>query len=270
MSDFYGQALTQLANDFDWDPRTGYSIVQRWRGTPDSVAIKQAELFSLGVRHSVTNEDEGGYQIIRGYYGATETHDPAEPLSDDWSLVGNQLDKSIWTLPKVATELDKFGSSFINAALLRKYVEEYLRGETTTTDASGTEVDLDLTFIQSFATTNAPGFSTTVLDGLMKALARGVETKQISQFVLRRVLIIPENSTIVPFYDYVNEVLTTTELSTGTDPGAGTIPATIKFTLPPGVWVKQTPTVERAASNKWQITQEWWHADAVEPFIYDP
>jgi len=47
------------------------------------------------------------------------------------------------------------------------------------------------------------------------------------------------------------------------------IPTTINFELPTGWWLKRTPTVEQTAADKSTITQEYWHADAYDPFVYE-
>jgi hypothetical protein len=96
---------------------------------------------------------------------------------------------------------------------------------------------------------------------LVNQMSLGVEAFTVSQYVLRRVLIIAANSSIKPSLEHVGEIYRTAELVQ-----AEAVPGTIRFDLPEGYWLKRTPTVDQMSLDKWQITQEWWHADAYSPF----
>lgn len=255
MSQFYGDSLTELQPEYGWDPRTGDVVVRKWRGTPALVA-QQAQLArNAGQRYEVSEEDEGGYHVLRVTYqspGGADP-DPSQPLADLWTLLGNQLEKSLWEIDKVQDQLELLSSQ--DLVQFKADVDSVLRGDMVVSDVisglSGTGVD------------------TTIAEGLVKSLARGVESKSVSSYVLRRVLIVPYNSTLRPAYTGVNKIISTTNLQAGSDPGATSIPTTLLFSLPSGYWLKQTPTVEQQSSGTWSITQEWWHADKYDSFVYD-
>lgn len=252
MSDFFGEGLSQLQSEFGFDPKTGDTEIKRWRGTPSQVASQFVVTKLLGLRSGVSEEDEGGYHILSVWYGATETQPPDVPLSDIWSLEGNQLEKSLWELDKVQDQFDGWSTADIVA--LKADVEQVLAGSGAVADILGGL---------------PPGTDATVIEGLIKALARGIESKSISQFVLKRVLTVVSTTSIKPAYDGVNKVITTANLEAGVDPGAPSIPSTLLFVLPDGYWLKQAPTVTRKTSTTWELTQEWWHADKYDTFVYE-
>jgi hypothetical protein len=86
----------------------------------------------------------------------------------------------------------------------------------------------------------------------------------VSQWVLRHTIIIAANSTIKPSLINVGKVFTTQMVQL-----IENIPATLKFDLPQGWWLKRTPTVEQTSADKFTITQEFWHGDAFDPFVYE-
>lgn len=274
MSQFYGSEIEELVPERDYTPQSGWSVVKKWRGTPAAIDAKLAELeaaFSLGLRINISEEDEGGHQILRAWYGATDTSTPDVPVSDQWSLVGNTIDKSLWVIDKVQNEFAKL-QDFSQAHHIKTDIERYIDGETTTVDwSAGTDPLPEVPLTLSGILSNIQGIQLdpNVFRGLIDALAKGVESKQVSQYVLRRVTIVRNGSNIKPAYDFVNEVLTTEQLINGTDPGALNIPNTLSFQFPDGFWLKQTPTSEQTGSDKFQITQEWWHGDQYDSFVYD-
>lgn len=265
MSEFYGSGLEQLESEYEFDPRSGYTEIKRWRGAPEKIAEQMAVFALSRTRHSVSEEDEGGHQILRAWFGVTESQPAEQAIADIWSLVGNDLEKPIWTIDKVQAELNKANDPH-SLALIKSDIEKLLEGETETVDANGNTQTLSLEYILSGC--DSLGIDRTVIRGLINSLAKGVESKSISQFVLRRVLVVASNTSIKPAYDGVNKIWTTENLNTDPSTG-GEIPGTILFVLPGGYWLKRTPTVEQQTYDKWQITQEWYHADQYDSFVYD-
>lgn len=253
MSEFYGTGLEQLRDEYGYDPRSGDVVVKRWIGSPDQIQQQALIARSYGLRYDVSEEDEGGCQILRVTYQAGgDNPDPNTALADLWSLVGNQLEKSLWELDKVQDQFD--GWTTQDMADFKNDVDSVLAG---TLDVASVIAGLPV------------GTDTTVIEGLIKSLARGVESKSVSSYVLRRVIIVAANTNIRPAYTGVNKVISTANLQAGSDPSATTIPSTLLFTLPSGYWLKQSPTVEQQSSGTWSITQEWWHADKYDSFVYD-
>lgn len=271
MSFFGVSGLVELPSAPGWDPRSGDIIHRRWRGTPTEIAAAKASLRTAGIRYQVEPTDDGGYQVIGAYYGAEDTQPPGEPLSDQWTLDGNDIEKSLWELPAVRAELDKILITNyrdpIQLALmaglheLRPMMEAYARGEQKWTQPNGTEVDLTVGYIYGFVMTI--GLDPAVLMPLLLSLTKGVESYTVSQWVLKHTLVIAANSTIKPSKTNIGKMYATASLIE-----AESIPNTLRFDLPDGYWLKRTPTVDQTAADKWTISQEWWHADAYDPFIY--
>lgn len=255
MSAFYGSNVTELPTDYGFDPRSGIYSIRKWRGTPAAVSLQADAAKLLGLKYDVTpDRDEGGYNTIRVWYGAIETQNPDEPLSDLWSLDGNQIDKSLWNIAKVKDTLANLSVSDVSK--VKKDVEDVVSGEADFT-ADDILNGLPLTVDKK------------IISDLISALCRGEESKPISQYVLRRVRTVPFNTNIKPNYTGVNKIITTASLKAAGDPGAKSIPGTLLFELPEGFWAKQTPTVRQVTSTTWEITEEWWFAERYDPFVWD-
>jgi len=245
--DFYGTTVTGEARGYTWNPRTGYQQVVVYTGTPAELETLSANAISNGYSVRYVPDQQGGYSSLEVTYGAAETQDPAVPLSDEWSLIGNDLEKSIFEHPSVTSEQETWEPS--EKVNFKAAIEAALRGDGTTA------ADL---------LDPLPAGSVQLADSLYDELAKGVEAYTVSQFVLRHTVVITSNSTIQPVLTNVGKVYSTAALQS-----AENIPGTIKFSLPDGYWLKRTPTVDQYGTDKWQITQEYWHADSYSTFLYE-
>jgi hypothetical protein len=251
----------------NWDPRSGWKLSRRWRGLVAPVLQLREQLRSLGVSVQYELEENCSYATVEATYGAEDGQPADQPLSDQWTLAGNDLEKSLWELPAVRAEFNKIpedDSKPRALAVIRKNVESLASGELTVVDEFGVEAtgtDATSVFLLMIAQL---GLDPTVFSKLVSSRAAGVESYTVSQWVLRRTTIIASNSTIKPSLSNIGKLLTTSYLTQIEE-----IPTTIRFDLPPnGYWLKRTPTFEQTAADKWQITQEWWHADDYDKFIY--
>jgi hypothetical protein len=263
----YGIPIIELKPEISFDPRSGYSIVRRWRGTEYQIDLLATSYEFRGFRVERTPSDNGGKSFLRVYFGAEETWPPDKPLVDKWSKRGNNLEKSLWSLPKVKAELAKVTNpqDYGKVALLKADVEGFAKGDTKTTDDKGKSQLLNLAWID--AECNSVGMDLNVIHGLIGAFARGEEAFPVSQFVLMRTQIITFNSTIEPDETNVDKIFTTSGMKTLFP----SIPDKIKNQMKEGFWLKQTPTEDQVASDKIQIEYEWWFAEYYDPFIYgDP
>jgi len=249
-----------------WDPRTGWTITRRWRGTPSTVAVLEAQLRTAGLRTSLEPSEDNAYATLSAQYGAEESQPPTEPLSDTWALVGNDLEKSLWNHPRILAELLRIPDADLDKqqeiALVRAEVDALIRAEQEVTHADGSIYTLTIQHILLVHIANL-GLDAQVFRGLISALVRGEEAFTVSQWVLRHTLVIAANSSIKPSLANVGRVYPTDQLR-----AVEAIPNTIRFDLPLGVWLKRTPTIEQTSADKWTITQEFWHAEQYDPFIY--
>jgi len=261
--------LAQLPDAPGYDPRTGDVIVRRWRGPEDAVLSAAASLRNEQIRYTIEPSLDGGYWMLVATLGADETQPPDLPLADTWALAGNDLEQSIWDHPRIhaqwarlRTAMYPFSDSVATQIqTLRRCIEEYVKGERTVT-VNNAVLPIDLTIIETLVT--LLGMDPSVFRALIEAMSLGAEAFSTSQWVLRHTLIISSRSSIRPSLFNVGRVFTTNHLRS-----VERIPPTIMFDLPDGWWLKRTPTAEQPAADKFTITQEWWHADTYDGFLYE-
>lgn len=252
---FFGGAITQLADEYAGDPRTGLSIVKRWRGTPTQILAQANAATTLGLRYDVQELSQGGHQEIRVYYGAIETQDPDEPLADLWTLDANENEKSIWYSDTLVNMFNTGSWTTQDMADLRADIEQLF-------DGNGTVDDI-------LAMPGLSGGEVTIIDGLIGALMRGVEVKPVSAPVVRRRLVVTYNTNLRPDITGVDKLISRTNFEAGGDP-SGTPPATILFGLRNGWWNKKHPKVDQTSSTLWEINQEWhWIGDVYDAFVWE-
>ena len=62
---------------------------------------------------------------------------------------------------------------------------------------------------------------------------------------------------------YINRIYSQVGLT-----AAEGIPLTIVFTMLAGYYLKRTPTITQQPNGRFQITNEWWHADTWSTTLY--
>lgn len=255
MGKFYGAVFSEYPDVRTYDPTTGWYIRRRYKGTPQQMEIIRAQLIAQGVRFEDDDKD-GGYETVTAVFmGPTpdmpQPHD--QPLISKWDLVGNTLEKDLWSHPSIKERFDELndppgpdGYPTDTYAQLKRDIEDLVAGEKAFSDLAW--------WPDAFP----------VVKGFVRALMRGVTHYPISQYVLRNTLLVAENYSLKPDLARVYKAMTSAQLRT-----FYSIPATIKFNLPEsGYWVEQTPTVENEAAGEYKILREWWHADDYDPFVY--
>jgi len=260
----YGPAelITELDPDYRWDPQSGLTVTRKWKGAKADIIAQEPFMRSRGMQTDVEHDEEGGWSILRAT-GIPESHGDGE-LTTVWTLDGNDLEKSIWEHPKISRQLALITDPD-KAITLRQMIEAFISG-TTVVDDNEEEFKPTQAEILQFASDIGVGFDTFVLSEFLGALARGVEAFTVSQYVLRREIVVPRYTNIRPAYSYVGQLLYTRTMASFEN-----IPDDLGFDLPDGIWLKRTPTRTLVAIDKWQITQEWWHADDYDKFSYgDP
>lgn len=259
--------LAQLPDATGWDPRTGPTITRRWRGAQLDVELGAQALKRAGTRYQIDPSLDGGYWMLTAIYGAEETQSPDLPLSDVWSMVGNDLEKELWTRPAIKAELDKIRGQDKEheAGRLRRLCDAVVAGDEEAPDPphAGQIVTPTLQAVRD-ACWFLNGINAAPFIAYIQSRLDGVETWSISQWVLRHTVIVAANSSIRPSLINVGRMYTTEMVRS-----VEAIPATIMFELPAGYWLKRSPTVEQTASDKFTLSQEYWHADAYDPFVYE-
>lgn len=250
-----------------WDSRSGDTIVRRFRG--DEFQISALAAYHKSEGRSVENQpdEDGAYHTLMVTLGSEDSQPENQPLSDQWLPVTNTLEKHLWEHPKITKELDKIPWSTVEKAetanKLKRWMEDWLSGATEVQIAGGSTEPLNLSVFETLVT--SLGMTWSVFFGYLQARIKGVEAWPISQHVLRHSLVIAANSSLRPSRVNVGKIFTTAELKS-----VEAIPDNIKFDMPNGYWLKQSPTgPEQVASGKWTIVQEYWHADEYDTWVYD-
>ncbi len=250
-----GPFLKRVAKTYD--PRTGGSVQGEYVGTPVEIELLRKLFVRGGAKVQTDPSGDGGYD--RMTVSTPDAIDPNETLADVWSLQGNDLEKSVWELPQIKAIFEKHANATERTQNLRDFktgVENFLANKE---EANTLAKVFDLLYDD--IRTGAED----ALTGFIYMLMRGVESFSVAQFVLRHTVIVPSNTNIRPAYANVGKIFATTDSLRQIE----NIPENFfPFDLPVGVWLKRTPTCEQTAPQRWQISQEWWHADKYEPIIY--
>lgn len=271
MSAFHGiTGLVELPSIVNWDPRVGSTLQRRYRGTRAECELGAASLRAQKTRYSIEQPESGGYAVLNVFASVDEEADPSEPLSSEWELVGEDLEKSIWMHPKWLSIAAKLREGKNNeswwVSYFRSQIEALARGESKFTDREGVQFELSQSSILSDvdAIAGLTPAETAQLALLISDVCDGVDSWPISRYVLRHSRIVAANTTIRMKYTGVGKMYSTAKLGRTED-----IDQVILGTLPSGYWLKRTPTLRVAGSAKYQIIQEWWHADDYSKFLYD-
>jgi hypothetical protein len=237
------QGPTELPILKTWDPRLGWQSTRRWRGTLDTLATAVNTLQASGYRITIEPDPDSPYATLSATVaGPEDGTSPDTSLLTTWALLGNDLEKDTIELPKVQAALVTLSDSGLSN--FRKDLQAALDAFTPP-DATPFALDA-------------------IMTGLYRSKLRGVESYAVSQFVLRRTTFASVLASYKPSLANIGRIYTTAALT-----AAEQIPNTLRFDLPDGYWLKRTPTWEQQDADRAQITQEWWHAESYDPFIYD-
>lgn len=256
----------QLPTESHYDARTGWQVMNVFKGHPDAIGLLEIGYTSRGFTVDVRKVDPAFWEM-RVVSAVNETYDRTMPLADQWTLPGENIEVDAWLKPDVQTELAKVTDRH-DLAQYRRMLSMWADGEATWdhVDANGTVHRNDpLTDAAVAAKTLDLGMDGTVMGLFAHGLASGVRTYRTSQFTFRRVTTVGADTTIKPVYANVNRVFTSDQLTV-----AAAAPPSLLFEVPNQFWLKCTPSVSQLTSFKFQITQEWIGADHYDPFFNPP
>ena len=228
-----------------WTPRGGRVTEPRTKMLNTSVATFTATLRSNGYAYEVEPLGESPFSIVTTLAVQEDATDTTV-LADLWELDGNDLEKSIWELPKVKQQMEAI-TDLTDRATVRNDIEGIVRGEV------------------EYSWSDASSFSRDVYDGLIKSLIAGVEAFPVSTYVLRRTITLPSNTALAPAFQYSNQIFTTASL-VGYET---TIPSNLRSALPVGYWQKKTPTAAQQSDGRWVYRVEYWWAAEFDEFLYE-
>lgn len=274
MSVFKGiLGLVELDAGEAYDPTRGKTILRRYRGRRADVNALAITLRAQGSKYEIEPAEATGYQVIRVSDPSPSDESVDTPISDQWCLVGNDIEQDAWMHPDVKALFTSLSAD--KMAKWRGWARAWAEGQTTVTiptvnDAHETvsaDFLLDINWLGErlidfgFPTPAANAEIWTRLNLLLRDLADGVQSVSVSHYVLRRVVRLKPGSTVRATRDRVGAILTTSELTS-----LEGVPSTVKFDLPDTFWQKRTPTVEPEATHR-VLTQEYWQADRYAKFF---
>lgn len=275
MASFKGiTGLVEMDAGEAYDPTRGKTILRRYRGRRADVNALAVTLRAQGSRYETEPADASGYQVIRVSDPSPADESLDAPISDQWSLVGNDIEQDAWMHSDVKALFKSLSAD--NMAQWRGWARAWAEGQTTVTisdvSSGGEPIDayyaLTLNFLGArlidfgFPTPIANAEIWAQLNLFLRDLADGVQSISVPSYVLRRVTRLKPGSSVKATRERVGKILTTDELSS-----LENVPSDVKFDLPPdSFWQKRTPTVEYEATAR-VLTQEYWQAERYAKFF---
>jgi hypothetical protein len=261
---FAGIQVEELDETKRYDPRTGDTRIRHWQGEPTQIALIETQ--ARGLKYRFYTGWNGGYKTISVEYPESDENDPSTPLSEKWECDSNYLQKDLWSLPVVQTELAKIGFGRQDVRqYFKKDFENYVAGNPHGETEDGIEYDIiwSGTTAHSLVTVMQEyGVEVSVFEKLYEDLTKGVSTYEIEQYVVRHTQVTNKSSNIKAARANVGKIHTAEYITSR-------LPEDVKFEAPEtGYWLKRIPHVDQIEKGKWEIVQEWWHADSYSTLIY--
>lgn len=267
-----------------YEKRTGtWRTIRRWRGLKNELLTIADSLSDPEA--TVAQEDDVWWVLETSSPSRPDDPDSPAPSLDSqivtlWSLQASRLSKSIWTLAKVAAAFDSIAAGPVSngvsglerAARFRADLLALARGDDVRvagdpkakheedTAAKTTKLTFD-GLIEVMATWNV---DLDLVRNLFIELYKGVESYPVDAFILKKRSVAPNGANLKPAYDNTNRAIST-ETLLSQEPG---ISATLRTGLPEGYWFKGAPVVDETDPNRYEVVQEWTHADDFSRFIY--
>lgn len=267
-----------------FEKRAGVWVtVRRWRGL-------KAELLAIAdglsdPEATCTQEDDVWWLLESTESGRLDDPDAEPPSLDSqivtvWGMPSSKLAKSIWELPKVKAEFDiavAYGT--VNgvtgperAARIRADLLALARGEDVSyqiedgveNGKEATPRSIKVTLDGVLALVGEIGMNRTVIGELFVDLSRDVQSYIVDAFTLRKRSVAPNGANLGPSYANTNRAFTTASLLAA-EPS---IPTTIRTGMPDGYWMKSAPVVDQTDATRFEVVQEWVHADDYSRFLY--
>lgn len=270
-----------------WTRNNGRTVMRRFTGPnillgttagDTRLGTTAQKLRDAGIEHEMEREP-GKFATITATYNGDENQDPNTPLSDQWILDINELEKNIWELPAIVNEFAKAMSSAhppifpggppltiqesaYAAAQVKRDLKSIIAGEVIEHDGTF------LTLAEVLATAGVLGMNQTLLYQFVQDLVKGVESFEIDQYVIRRTRVVTEDTAINALDQNIRRMIKTASMLS-LEKAPATFPVIGK--LPDGYWLKKRPKAEPASAGRWTIHQEYWHSDDFSRLIYgDP
>lgn len=222
--------------------------------------------------------------------GRTATSGDLYQESSTWILDGNDIEKSIFECPVMQTIVAALSSTYRKGfpGQVKNACDRFLSGKDKDGNAIVNYGTKEFLIDDYLGTASGPpldalsGAQLVDLNEICAEYIKGVEAFPISQYVLRNTKTVQYTSSIIPHYANVNEIWTTTDITTlmasetkPIDPPTSTVAYTLPLLGVLGTifstskWLYRTPDVAQQNNGKWQITKEWWETTDYSTSLYD-
>ena len=221
--------------EIEWNSTTGFRATRKFRGLKDDILGMVPSMRQAGYTFRITPDEDG--PMSECVMTAPDAQDGADAsaeteITTTWTVAGNDIEK----------DLESHANWLSMDEAEREALREYKAG-------SKKESEVETT------TTNGSNFK-----ALIKA---GTTSYTISQIVVQRTMTVGPGYAGAAAMSNINGIYSASGLS-----AAENIPATIVFTLLSGFYLKRTPTITQQPNGRFQIPNEWWHADTWSTTLY--
>jgi hypothetical protein len=227
--------ITEYDPEIEWSSANGYRATRKFRGLKSDILGQVPAMRQAGYTFRITPDEDGPFAECT--MTAPDAQDGADSsaeteLTTTWTVAGNDIEKDLESHP-----------NWLNMAETeRELLREYKAGSKKESEVTTT-------------TTHGDNFKT-----LIKA---GTTSYTISQIVVQRTMTVGPGFAGAAAMSNINGIYSASGLS-----AAENIPATIVFTLLSGYYLKRTPTITQQPNGRFQIVNEWWHADTWSTTLY--
>lgn len=225
--------IVEQASRESYEKGRGYVLEREWIGLPSSIDA----FIPPGEPLSYNRRAQPPMKILTATYSLNP-----DDFELEWQLDWNDLEKSLWDLPKGKALTQE------SRAQIKKAIRE--------TEELGSAMAGILYIRDQADTQEAKDF--------FYEWIKGVEAWIVSQPVLRKNMSFDPAANISIGFNNINKVYTAAAMLSE-EPSLHFTP----FVFPAdGFWIKKAPRVSAGIKERWSLTQEWWNADDYSTYIY--
>jgi hypothetical protein len=230
--------VIEQPSEREYNAQTGWRTVRRWRGTREACELFVPQLLNSVNSFRINVEDGSPMATIEGWVDNAQdgsSVDSEAQITTAWEVFGNDLEKDIFDHPRFAAL----------AVGDREVLKSFRDGSLDYNEAA-------------FQLSGAPDAA-----DYLDALDSKQESYTVAQIVLRRTKSVASLAAVYCINSNANKTYTRAQLI-----AAEGVPSAVITEMPStGKWLARTGQKAQQSNGRYQITQEWWHADTWS-FLY--
>lgn len=249
-------AFTEQPAETSFQSGRGWSATRKWTGVRSQL-INFIVSGLPGFYSDLRIEEDGEKATVIATYGIVGidgNNQVSDPVSVVWTMPNNEADLLLYELPDVQALFLQIGDA--SATSLAAEIEDGIQNHTR----------MDKVDWEAFVLTPD---QLVIAQALYARLMRRIDTFRVSQYVLRKVQTVIAQSQLKAAHENVNRYFDHGKL-VATEP---TLPAAALIDaagLTQYFWIKKTPVVDSTNRGQFQISQEYWGFESIDPFVYKP